>query len=106
MSALAEKSRKELQSRIADVAGELLAATALSPEGARAKERLREKQDLLSGLIEQREREMTDAVAQFASQGDSFVERIGWRAKPETLHPSNDGTSSSRNWQIRAQKSR
>lgn len=76
ISGLADTERDKLRARITEVDEELQAATTLSPAAARAKEFLEEKQTALSALVERRDREIKDAVAQFERQRDSYVDRI------------------------------
>lgn len=76
VSTLADKARKEIQSRIADVDTELQAATALTPQASRAREQLREKEQRRTDLIAERDGRVQQAVEEFERQRDSFVERI------------------------------
>jgi len=76
VSTLADKARKEVQSRIADVDTELQATTALTPEAARVREQLRDKEQRRSDLINERDTKVQQAVEEFERQRDSFVVRI------------------------------
>lgn len=76
ISALADKARKEIQSRIADVDTELLATTALTPEASRAREQVREKEQRRVDLVAERDGRVQQAVEEFERQRDSYVERI------------------------------
>lgn len=97
VSALAEKSRKELQVRIDEVDGELQATTVLSPEAARARDQLREEQERRTELAAQRDKEIRDAVEQFERQRDSYVERI------KIAHQADDSASAQR-WEAELAK--
>lgn len=76
VSALADKARKEIQDRIADVDTELQAATVLTPEAARAREQVRESEQRRADLIAERDGKVKQAVEEFERQRDSFVQRI------------------------------
>ncbi|MER9893789.1 hypothetical protein NKJ40_17225 [Mesorhizobium sp. M0119] len=76
LTSLAEKSRATSQSQIAEANAELEGTTALTPEASRVRDQVDEKNAVRSALIQQRDREVKDAVDQFERQRDSFVERI------------------------------
>ncbi|ESY59976.1 hypothetical protein X742_34840 [Mesorhizobium sp. LNHC232B00] len=76
VSALADKARKEIQDRIADVDTELQAATVLTPQAARAREQVHESEQRRADLVAERGGKVKQAVGEFEGQRDSFVQRI------------------------------
>ncbi|RUM95278.1 hypothetical protein EET67_24195 [Pseudaminobacter arsenicus] len=97
VNGLAAKARQEMQARIAEVDSELSATTVLSPDAARARDSMREKEQRRAELFAQRDKDITSAVEQFESQRDSYVERI------KLAREVNDTTSAQR-WEAELAK--
>jgi hypothetical protein len=76
ISGLAEQERNSILQQIADLDRELEGQVLLSPEAARARDRLKEAEDRRSARLAERDRAIRDAVEEFERQRDSFVKRL------------------------------
>jgi hypothetical protein len=76
ISILVEKERTQLLKQIDDVDRELEGQVVLTPAAARARDVLKETEARRAALVEERDREIRDAVEQFERQRDSYVERL------------------------------
>lgn len=77
VSKLAEEERQAITRQIADVDKELEGQVVLSPEAARARDRLKEAEERRTTKLAEQAAEAKEAFDRFTSQRDSFVERIG-----------------------------
>ena len=75
-TAAAEKEREQIQVQIGAVDKELEGSAVLTPEAARIRDQLQEREAERTGLIDRRDQEVREAMDSFERQRDSFVERI------------------------------
>lgn len=82
--AAAAAERANLQEQIEAVSVELEGQATLTPEAAHYRDLLAERKQQRTSLIEERDKEIDDAVAQFERQRDSYVKRLDTASDPAT----------------------
>ena len=75
-AAQADRELVTIQSQIDDIKSELSATTLLTPKAANVRDQIKEKEQAKAALLDQRDREASEATDLFERQRDSFDKRI------------------------------
>ena len=92
LTELSDKEKASIQADIDKVKHELEAGTQITPEAAGLLDSIKEKEVRRSSLIAERDKQVSDAVASFERQRDSYVERIN-------AARSNNDIQSAKKWE-------